>query len=198
MIRISIVLLLILCSCAGTSVQNDSLLSFVMVHDSAKEKKTAQDLREVLQSQRLESFYFSRRVVVDEGIDLDPVVSPNAYMGTQYENKDFLLPEFLRRQFHVFLVARQAQVKDATAVIQKVLPPLPLGAPRGLKTQEDNTFAVITGYLEFRVLKNVLGAPLARALLIKRNYLPEIYESVFANEQALERILAPRELIPEE
>jgi hypothetical protein len=191
-------LLIMLASCSRASVRQDSLLRFELIHSSAKEKKVASELQNILKGQRLEALYFSRTIIVDETQTLGRTISRDVSLGTQYQDGDLLLSEFIRRQFHVFLNLREPDVVDATAVIRRVLPPLPLGAPNGFKTQADNTFALLVGLLELRALKNSVGTASARDLLLKRNYMPEFYRVVFANEQALTKIAHEHNLIPEE
>jgi hypothetical protein len=189
---------LLMGSCSQNQIIQHSPQAIVwnLDHSSESEAYVLHVLKELLSSHRLETYYFASRVEIS---DQPEQKIGTVVISTKFKDQpELLLNVFLLQQIRFFLNQNKRQVKRATLVLAELYPALPLGAPEGQKTADENYFSLIAGLLEFRAMRNLIGENNAKAVILRRGELTGLYQTLFTNETAIQRVVETHNLLPEE
>src|SRR5215831_2637444 len=141
-----------------------SPIEIKLVHQSAAEAQTKQQLERLLGQYPLTPWYFTRAIQIDE--TAIPHSHPVLTLHTRHlKDDDLLLSTFVHEQMHWFLSQHEKETKEALKEVQALFAK---EAPVGSLDKSDDEYAyihILVNYLEYRADKQLLGELKAKQLI---------------------------------
>jgi hypothetical protein len=163
------------------------------------ERATRGRLDTLLRRYDLTGWYFTERVVVQEGIvpHSHPVLTigipePRGTVATD----DRLLARFVHEQLHWFVLGRRTQLRATAEVLRRLYPDPPIAIPEGAGSFRSTYLHLIVCTLEYLSLRHIIGESLARITLQEKGFYLWIYKVVLRDVDELSKMLRAEGLIP--
>jgi len=172
-LRLSAILCAILVMQVGTTIE--------LAHGSDRERQTKALLEQVLGSQDLRKYTFTRRVVIDQGAinHAFPVLTLN----TRFANSpDELLSSYIHEQLHWHLRDHGANQQEAVAELRREYPWAPVGEPEGAESAFSTYGHLVDCYLEIQADRELIGPERTAAVIRNKGHYTWIYKTVIQDE----------------
>jgi hypothetical protein len=140
-------------------------LKISLVHNSATERDTRDQLDRLLNKYDLSKWTYTKEIVIDD--DAIPHSDPVLTLHTRHlQDDDLLLSTFVHEQMHRFLALRPAEDFDrAKTDLRRLFPDIPVGFPQGSSSGEGNYEHLLVIWLEYRADLELLGELRARQVM---------------------------------
>lgn len=168
-------------------------ISINLAHGSDRERRTKEQLEEIIASHDLRKYTFTREVVIEEGAinHAFPVLTLNARFA---DSADELLSSYLHEQLHWHLRDHPAQQQRAIAQLRGMYPSAPVGLPAGAQTAYSTYGHLVDCYLEIQADRQLMGLERTTAVISRKTHYTWIYETVLQDEPRIAAVVAAHHL----
>ena len=186
-------MLLMALGAAGESPE----LEFTLVHNSAAEAATRDQLVRLLKQYDVTDFVWTRKIAIDS--TAVPHSHPVLTLPTRHLKQDKqLLSTFVHEQYHWYEEKHRADMDAAIAELRRAWRLLPVGSPEGADDEDSSYLHLITCFAEYQELKRLLGENDARRVMEfwSGDHYRAIYKLMMTEEGAVGAIVRRRGLWP--
>jgi hypothetical protein len=169
--------------------------SIALVHGSADENATRDQLERLFDRYDLGPWLFTRNVAIDE--ESTPHSHPVLTLHTRHLRDDLLLlSTFIHEESHWYTVEHQADVDAAMDELHAITPNLPVGFPDGAQNEKSSYEHLIVIALEERGLQRLVGELAAREAMQfwSGDHYRAIYRVVLDKRADVWRVMRAHEL----
>jgi hypothetical protein len=165
-----------------------------LVHQTAAEAQTKQQLERLLGQYPLTPWYFTRVIQIDETAipHSDPVLT----LHTRHlKDDDLLLSTFVHEELHRFLDS-QKETKAAKDELRTLFPKIPVGYPDGAQSEDSGYEHLLVNFLEWRSDRQLMGELRARQIMEfwAQDHYRAIYRLVLDHSREIANIVSKHHL----
>ncbi len=147
-----------------------------LTHNDQRERKTKQQLENLLAEYDLSHWTFTYNIVIDS--QSIPHSHPVLTLHTRHLDDDLLLlSTFLHEQIHWLLVQNRIETELAIAKLRPKYPIIPVGFPQGARDEYSSYLHLVVNYLEYVALQGLVGD--AAALKIIEFWSTDHYTGIY-------------------
>jgi hypothetical protein len=187
------ILVLLMC-CYGSYAMEDIHISLAN-NSAAEQAKKAQVLR-LIEQYDLERWWFTEKMVIDEATR-SPFSHPVLTLGVSRPNSDLSgLSQLLHEQIHWYEDSRKEQVKNTILALKKRYPKVPVGYPKGARSEFSTYLHLAVCLMELDALSAIVGQDKARDIVANNGkyFYKWIYKTVLKDEDKIRDILKNNDL----
>jgi hypothetical protein len=164
-----------------------------LAQDTERERRTKARLEEVIAAYDLAKYTFTRRVVIEERAinHAFPVLTLNARFAN---SSDELLSSYLHEQIHWYLREHDTQQRSAVAMLRRLYPDAPVGAPEGAETAYSTYGHLVDCYLEIQADRRLMSPERTAAVVRNKGHYTWIYKTVVDDEPRIAAVVAANRL----
>jgi hypothetical protein len=169
-----------------------------LVHGTAAEAETRQQLQRLLKAYDLSDWVWTRKIVIDK--DAIPHSHPVLTLHTRHLKDDLLLlSTFVHEEYHWYETAHARETSDAIAELKTAYPHPPVGGLDGASDEQSSYLHIIVCYAEWQKMKALVGAEKAHQIMEfwAGDHYRAIYRLVLDNEGAVGDVVNRHQLLPQ-
>ena len=170
-------------------------LEISLQHGSTPERRTRDQLLEVLKRYDTQRWTFTRKIIIDEGAI--PHSHPVLTLHTRHLGEDLLLlSTYVHEQIHWYEESKPKQRAAALAELKKLYPEVPVGFPEGAGGEESSYLHLIVCYDEYQAMKSLVGERQATEIMRRwsEDHYRWVYRKVLEDEARLRAVVEENEL----
>lgn len=161
-------------------------VTILLENGTRDEGRTRDQLQRLLDRHDLSKWIVTRRVRIDR--DTIPHSRPVLTLHTRWLwSDDLLLSTFLHEQIHWHQDRHRRQMRAAIRDLREVFPEVPVGRPEGDEDEYSTYLHLVTTYLEYQAVREVLGDERARRVIeyLADDHYTWIYRQVLDHEEKI-------------
>jgi len=173
-----------------------STISIETANGTRRELLAEAALKKLLAEYDISKWIFTREILIEEGAI--PHSCPILTITPRSLNDDILfLSTFLHEQIAWFLYPdRNYEVMQAVGELRRLYPEAPVGGTEeGAKDEDSNYRHLISNFLEFSAMVEVVGEELAIATMERKDHYTWVYETVLSDAVKIEEIAQKYDLV---
>jgi hypothetical protein len=175
-----------------------STISIETANGTRRELLAEAALKKLLAEYDVSKWIFTREILIEEGAI--PHSRPILTITPRNLNDEILFfSTFLHEQIAWFLYPdRNYEVMQAVGELRRLYPEAPVGGTEeGAKDEDSNYRHLISNFLEFSAMVEVVGEELAIATMERKDHYTWVYETVLSDAVKIEEIAQKYDLIIE-
>jgi hypothetical protein len=159
-----------------------------LVHNTPREQQTKTRLEGLLASYDLTKYTFTRKVLIEERAINHAF--PTLTLNVRFANSDDeLLSSYVHEQLHWWLRQHEASEREAVAILRKMYPNAPVGAPEGAETSYSTYGHLVDCYLEIQADRQLIGPERTSAVVKNKGHYTWIYGTILRDEPRIAAIV---------
>ena len=163
-------------------------VSIQLAHRTPREMKTAQALKQILDTYDLHKYIFTRDIVIEERAmnHAFPVLTLNVRFA---DSPDELLSSFVHEQLHWHLRTHDMEQKAAIAELRAMYPTAPVGLPEAADTAYSTYGHLVDCYLEIQADRELIGSKRTDEVIKNKPWYTWIYKTVLRDEPRVRAVV---------
>ena len=155
-----------------------------LARDTPREQLAKQTLEQVLASNNLKKYTFTRKVIIEQAAvnHAFPVLTLNGRFAT---SADEMLSSYIHEQLHWHLRDHASQQQAAIAELRRLYPRAPVGLPQSAESEYSTYGHLVDCYLEIVADRELLGPERTAAVIRGKPWYTWIYATVLADEKQI-------------
>jgi hypothetical protein len=163
-------------------------VSIQLAHHTPREMQTAQALKQLLATNDLHKYMFTRDIVIEERAmnHAFPVLTLNVRFA---DSPDELLSSFVHEQLHWHLRIHDGEQKAAIFELRQMYPTAPVGLPEGADSAYSTYGHLVDCYLEIQADRELIGPTRTEEVIKNKPWYTWIYKTVLRDEPRIRAVV---------
>lgn len=179
---------------SAVQVEQTENPSITLKKGTSAEKKGREQLQRLVSEYDLESWMFTRKVVIES--HAIPHSHPVLTINTRHLDDDLMqLSTFLHEEIHWFLDDREEATNRAVDSLRRMFPNPPEHGVIGTRSEQSTYRHLIVNWLELDAMTRLVGKERARSVLSRKDYYDWIYARVLDQTEEIEGVLVEQKLV---
>lgn len=174
-------------------------IEITLKNNNQREQQTKQQLLRLLSAHDVSKWVFTRKIIIEGGMDVIPHSHPVLTLSTRHiKDDELLLSTFIHEQFHWYIGEKPKETEAAYKELKNLFPKVPVGYPEGGNDEDSTYYHILLCYLEYQAMREMLGELKARQIMDfwTNDHYTWIYRTVLERGREINSLMRKHKLIP--